>query len=197
MKSQPSCSNIPKAENSSVVRNVRLCFFSSRRRHARCLSDWSSDVCSSDLGLRGILAYEVTDRNGEIGMMEGVDESVEFINLVNKDKKENPSHHLVEAAFGGHAPFTLNNHTLKLISEKLKGTQKGIHFHVAEDQYDVSYSHHHFGKDIMKRLEDANLLNNKAILVHGVYLNDNDINIINDHDRSEEHTSELQSLRHL
>src|SRR5262245_65309294 len=24
-------------------------FFSSRRRHTRCLSDWSSDVCSSDL----------------------------------------------------------------------------------------------------------------------------------------------------
>src|SRR5262245_63499107 len=27
-------------------------FFSSRRRHTRCLSDWSSDVCSSDLFLR-------------------------------------------------------------------------------------------------------------------------------------------------
>src|SRR5947199_7131900 len=25
-------------------------FFSSRRRHTRCLSYWSSDVCSSDLG---------------------------------------------------------------------------------------------------------------------------------------------------
>src|SRR5262245_64924799 len=27
-------------------------FFSSRRRHTRCLSDWSSDVCSSDLASR-------------------------------------------------------------------------------------------------------------------------------------------------
>src|SRR5947199_3320502 len=27
-------------------------FFSSRRRHTRCLSDWSSDVCSSDLDNR-------------------------------------------------------------------------------------------------------------------------------------------------
>src|SRR5262245_64608739 len=26
-----------------------LFFFASRRRHTRCLSDWSSDVCSSDL----------------------------------------------------------------------------------------------------------------------------------------------------
>src|SRR5437899_9630285 len=28
-------------------------FFSSRRRHTRCLSDWSSDVCSSDLAIEG------------------------------------------------------------------------------------------------------------------------------------------------
>src|SRR5215831_9848740 len=27
----------------------RFFFFSSRRRHTMCLSDWSSDVCSSDL----------------------------------------------------------------------------------------------------------------------------------------------------
>src|SRR5436853_5003259 len=29
-------------------------FFSSRRRHTRCLSDWSSDVCSSDLTSPGV-----------------------------------------------------------------------------------------------------------------------------------------------
>src|SRR5215813_10117443 len=28
----------------------RFFFFSSRRRHTRCGRDWSSDVCSSDLG---------------------------------------------------------------------------------------------------------------------------------------------------
>src|SRR5438045_9718628 len=32
---------------------LRLFFFSSRRRHTRCLSDWSSDVCSSDLRVPG------------------------------------------------------------------------------------------------------------------------------------------------
>src|SRR5262245_54995960 len=31
---------------------VVVFFFSSRRRHTRCLSDWSSDVCSSDLSPR-------------------------------------------------------------------------------------------------------------------------------------------------
>src|SRR5262245_372005 len=32
-----------------MVLCMLLFFFSSRRRHTRCLSDWSSDVCSSDL----------------------------------------------------------------------------------------------------------------------------------------------------
>src|SRR4030043_68957 len=30
-------------------------FFSSRRRHTRCSRDWSSDVCSSDLGVHFFL----------------------------------------------------------------------------------------------------------------------------------------------
>src|ERR1035438_10599030 len=36
-------------------------FFSSRRRHTRCLSDWSSDVCSSDLH---IYAQVIDDTQG-------------------------------------------------------------------------------------------------------------------------------------
>src|SRR5438045_8356669 len=42
---------------SSLSAAISFClsafFFSSSRRHTRCLSDWSSDVCSSDLGARG------------------------------------------------------------------------------------------------------------------------------------------------
>src|SRR5262245_62662651 len=40
------CSFLPIV---SMLLVMSLFFFSSRRRHTRCLSDWSSDVCSSDL----------------------------------------------------------------------------------------------------------------------------------------------------
>src|SRR3974390_150586 len=33
----------------TVLLVVIFFFFSSRRRHTRCIGDWSSDVCSSDL----------------------------------------------------------------------------------------------------------------------------------------------------
>src|SRR6266550_6200751 len=34
-------------------------FFSSRRRHTRCSRDWSSDVCSSDLGVRSRVGVDL------------------------------------------------------------------------------------------------------------------------------------------
>src|SRR5258706_3683538 len=37
-----------------VLRAVVFFFFSSRRRHTRLVSDWSSDVCSSDLSGEGL-----------------------------------------------------------------------------------------------------------------------------------------------
>src|SRR5947199_2527956 len=33
----------------TMLRVCEVVIFSSRRRHTRCLSDWSSDVCTSDL----------------------------------------------------------------------------------------------------------------------------------------------------
>src|SRR6266852_6536262 len=35
-----------------MARELSDFFFWSRRRHTRCYRDWSSDVCSSDLGCR-------------------------------------------------------------------------------------------------------------------------------------------------
>src|SRR5262245_39636686 len=58
---------------SSIRHNVpipplSLCyhfFFSSRRRHTRCLSDWSSDVCSSDLPALRLLQQRPERSAGE------------------------------------------------------------------------------------------------------------------------------------
>src|SRR5258705_7106013 len=50
-------------------------FFSSRRRHTRCLSDWSSDVCSSDLAVRrairpDTILISIMHANSEIGTIQ-------------------------------------------------------------------------------------------------------------------------------
>src|SRR5438045_9436297 len=50
-------------------------FFSRRRRHTRCLSDWSSDVCSSDLPMK-IIMTSVYDDGKKIHLGPG--DSFEF-----------------------------------------------------------------------------------------------------------------------
>src|SRR5690606_39451391 len=48
---------------------ARVFFFSSRRRHTRFSRDWSSDVCSSDLGL--VRGAEVRDTGAPISVPVG------------------------------------------------------------------------------------------------------------------------------
>src|SRR5437763_7983907 len=71
-----------------------LCFFffSSRRRHTRYIGDWSSDVCSSDLGspARSLLAdaaakdlWIAAERAGDPRVVASFDEGgVEFLRAV-------------------------------------------------------------------------------------------------------------------
>src|SRR5438093_12832442 len=49
-----------------------LFFFSSRRRHTRLVSDWSSDVCSSDLAPQVIIKLKTgVTRDGTLMALDG------------------------------------------------------------------------------------------------------------------------------
>ncbi len=133
-----------------------------------------------EIGLRGILAYEITDRNGRAGMIAGMGESIEFCNLIQREKKERLG--LIESAIGAHAPFTLSDLSLRLIADAVASTSRGVHIHVAEDQYDVSHSRKRHRMGPVERLDHFKILSNKSILVHGVHLSDKDIDIINKRD---------------
>src|SRR5437899_8141342 len=71
-------------------------FFSSRRRHTRCLSDWSSDVCSSDLD--AATAEEVAKLFVECIAATGFDEKSKAIFAAKKNLR------LLELPPGGLEP---------------------------------------------------------------------------------------------
>lgn len=135
-----------------------------------------------ETGLRGLTCYEVTDRNDGMREVErGVEENIRFAKEVDAEKKKNGGKTLVEAMIGGHAPFTIPDDGLKMMSAAMKETGRGMHLHIAEDKYDVVYSHHHYNKDIVDRLESFDLLNDKTLLVHGLHLNKHEAEVINKH----------------
>src|SRR5262245_64894862 len=72
-------------------------FFSSRRRHTRCLSDWSSDVCSSDLAdeagerVEAVAGIEERDRRLERGRMRALLEDRGALAVVLADHNDGPA----------------------------------------------------------------------------------------------------------
>ena len=132
-----------------------------------------------EIGLRGSTCYEVTDRNGGMKEVEdGVKENIRFAKEVDEKKKKAPV--LVESMIGGHAPFTIPDAGLQLMADAMKETGRGMHLHVAEDKYDVVWSHHHYNEDIIDRLDRFGLLTDNTLLVHGLHLSEKEIATINE-----------------
>ena len=131
-----------------------------------------------DSGLRGMTCYEVTDRNGLDQMREGVEENIRFAKEIDGEIASGKEH-LVDAHIGGHAPCTITDEGMEMIANAVKSTGRGLHLHVAEDRYDVSQSHLVYGQDIVKRLDSFGMLDEKTILVHGIYLSPEEIEILN------------------
>ncbi|HVP19474.1 MAG TPA: putative aminohydrolase SsnA [Spirochaetia bacterium] len=138
--------------------------------------------CFEKVGLRGILCYETTDRNGAAGMEQGVRENRGFARSAEEERKTRGKQRLVEAMIGGHAPFTLGDDALAKLGEAVRETGRGFHIHVAEDGFDPSYSHRFHGKDPLKRLDGFGLVTEKSIVAHGLYLTQEDREILNARD---------------
>ena len=128
-----------------------------------------------EVGVRGSTCYEVTDRNGGMAEVEaGVEENLRFA-MAAKTKS------LVRGMIGGHAPFTIPDEGLRMMGEAMRESKAGMHLHVAEDKYDVVFSHHKYNMDIIDRLEKFDLLTDNTLLVHGLHLNEREIVKLNEH----------------
>ncbi|MEW5844299.1 MAG: amidohydrolase family protein [Bacteroidota bacterium] len=127
-----------------------------------------------EFGIRGVLCFECTDRNGLDKAMEGLEENKNFhTSQLDGDYR---------AMLGLHASFTLSDDVLVEAHKIQKKFDLGIHIHVAEDEIDNKLSIEYTGKSPIKRLAKYKLLNSKSILVHGVHLKEKDFVMISNHE---------------
>jgi putative selenium metabolism protein SsnA len=122
-----------------------------------------------EVGLRGVLCYETTDRNGPANAQEGLRENVRFI------EKARNSDGLVNASFGLHASFTLSDATLCRCVEANQSLQAGFHVHVSEDSSDNDHARKKHGKSPVRRLHDMGILDDRALAAHCVHVSPADI----------------------
>ena len=124
--------------------------------------DGSLDVIAdalAGLGLRSVLCYEVTDRDGMARAAAGLAENRRFLARPRR---------LARGMVGAHASFTLCDDTLEACAEAALAAGAGVHIHVAEDGADQQDAEAAYGMPVVERLGRAGLLGPDALLAHCV-----------------------------
>lgn len=117
-------------------------------------------------GLRGVLCYEVTDRNGAAGAISGIEENVRFINRCNQG---GVAQGRVAAIFGLHASLTLSSQTLERCRAQAPAGI-GFHIHVAEHEADEYDSLAKSGTRVVDRLQAHEILGPNTIVAHAIHI---------------------------
>jgi putative selenium metabolism protein SsnA len=120
-------------------------------------------------GLRAVLCYEVTDRDGEDRMRAGIAENVRFIT--------SNEHPLISATFGLHASLTLGDKALRACADSLPDGA-GFHVHVAEHEADEEDSLRRSGQRVVHRLHDYGIWGDKTIAAHCVHIDESERRIL-------------------
>jgi putative selenium metabolism protein SsnA len=131
--------------------------------------DGSLDVIADalgSLGVRSVLCYETTDRDGPERALAGIDENRRFL------AERRP---LARGLVGAHAGFTMSDETLLACAEV-----GPLHIHAAEDRVDLS---------AVDRLAHLGLLDESTLLAHGVHLDAGEIELVHEADATVVHNA--------
>ena len=139
--------------------------------------DGSLDVLAEAVdvsGLRAVLCYEVTDRDGPAKAEAGIAENVRFLERCAHEKVAGGR---VAATFGLHAGLTLSDSTLDACRAAAPhGT--GFHIHVAEHEADEYDSLARSGQRVVDRLQAHGILGERTIAAHAVHIDTREASLL-------------------
>jgi putative selenium metabolism protein SsnA len=121
------------------------------------------------LGVRSVLAYEVTDRDGPERAAAGIEENRRFL----MDRRR-----LTRGLVGAHASFTMSDDTVVACAEVAREAETGIHVHVAEDEADEADCVARFGRRVVQRLADLGAINERSLLAHCIHLEEEELEAV-------------------
>ena len=138
--------------------------------------DGSLDVIEealAQLGVRSVLCYETSDRDGPERALAGIEENRRFLARVRDERPP-----LARGLVGAHASFTLGDETLAACADAAAEFSVGIHVHAAEDGVDERDAVARDGVRVVERLDAAGALDERTLLAHGVHLDDGEAAIV-------------------
>jgi putative selenium metabolism protein SsnA len=127
-------------------------------------------------GLRAVLCYEVTDRDGREKAQAGIAENLRFLERCESGEVAEGR---VRATFGLHASLTLSDETLVACRAAVPdGT--GFHIHVAEHEADEYDSLQKSGLRVVDRLQQHGILGPRTIVAHAIHVDAREIEWLKD-----------------
>lgn len=127
------------------------------------------------VGLRAVLCYETTDRNGAAGALAGLEENRRYL---ERCAQRNDGR--FAALVGAHAAFTMSDETLSACARLAAEYHSGVHIHVAEDPCDDRLCREKYGAPLVERLTRSGLVDEsvgvaaRSILAHCTHLSQAD-----------------------
>ncbi|MEZ4517313.1 MAG: putative aminohydrolase SsnA [Chloroflexota bacterium] len=129
----------------------------------------------NEAGLRAVLCYEVSDRNGLVGAQEGITENVRFLHSLRERESG-----MLAGTFGLHASLSLSDATLQKCVAAAEGLDTGFHIHVAEHEVDEYDSLEQHGMRVVDRLAAAGILGPRSIVAHAVHVDPAEMELLRD-----------------
>ena len=128
----------------------------------------------SMVGLRAVLCYETTDRNGMDGARAGIRENERFLEANGCGRN---SDGWFAGMAGGHASFTVGDESLDALAAMAAKYDTGVHIHCAEDAADEAQCRKDYGIGLLERMRRHNVLLPRTILAHGTHLSPADLSL--------------------
>lgn len=138
--------------------------------------DGSLDVIEevlSTLGIRSVLCYETSDRDGLERARAGLAENRRFVQRARRERLP-----LTRGMIGAHASFTLSDETLAACADAARAHGVGLHVHAAEDDADERDALAVHGMRVAARLAHAGALDRHTLLAHGVHFDDDEMSLV-------------------
>ena len=126
-----------------------------------------------EVGIRGLLSFEATERHSKEEGERGVRENVRFAQSMKREKKSRAL-----PLFSLHASFTVTDELIRSVRELASKYSVPITIHTSEGLGDPQHNIERYGKRTIERLHDIGLLAPDVVLAHCVHLNDNELNIV-------------------
>ncbi len=128
----------------------------------------------AESGIRAVLGQGVIDFPGP-GVPDPAKNITTAVGYVNRHLNESP---LISPSIFCHSPYICSKDTL--IAAKTAAKELGVLFqiHVAETQNEINMVKELKGRSIIQYLNDIGILDEKTLLVHTIWVDDKDIEII-------------------